>query len=101
MTMISATRPARCRRPCRPRRAASQARPTRLTAAKAEARKPMNVSPIWDDRQEAARLVEQALHAARAAVALLDELVDAAAAHRDEGDLGRDEERLEQRSGGR
>ena len=41
------------------------------------------------DRQEAARLRDQALDPRRALVALVDELVDARPADRDEGDLGR------------
>ena len=49
------------------------------------------------DREEAAGLVEQPLHAPGARAALLDELLDPAAADGDQGDLGGDEEPLEQR----
>ena len=48
-------------------------------------------------REEAARIVLEPADDARAPVSLVDELVDAAAAQRDEGDLGRDEEPLEDR----
>ena len=46
------------------------------------------------------RVVEQPADAPGAAVALLDELLDPAAADRDEGDLGGDEEPLEDRQEG-
>ena len=73
----------------------------RLTAANAEARKPMNGEAELADGEEAARVVEQAPHAPRAGPALVHELLDAAAPDRHQGDLGGDEERLERgRSGG-
>ena len=49
------------------------------------------------DGEEPARVVEQAPHPAGARLPLLDQLLDAAAADRDERDLGGDEEALEDR----
>ena len=80
----------------RDRSSRPRSRAVRLTAAKAEARKPTNGEADLDDRQEAARVVDQAADPAGAAVALLDELLDAAPADRDEGDLGGDEDPLEE-----
>ena len=48
------------------------------------------------DGQEAAGLGDQALDPRRAAVALVDELVDPGPAHRDEGDLGGHEDAFEE-----
>ena len=53
------------------------------------------------DRQEAARVVEQAADPPGAPVALLDELLDPAPADRHEGDLGRHEEALQDGQDGR
>ena len=56
---------------------------TRLTAAKAEARKPEEVDADLDDRQEAARVrLAGAWTRTRARVALVDELLEPAAADR-------------------
>ena len=63
----------------------------------AEAKNPMKVRPSWDDREEPARVVEQPTDAPGARAALVDELLDAAPADRDEGDLGGDEEAFEER----
>ena len=73
----------------------------RLTAANAEARKPMNVSPSWVTARNRPGSSSRRLDAPGAAVALVDELLDPAAPDRDEGDLGGDEERLERGSGRR
>ena len=54
------------------------------------------VDPDLDDREEAARLLLEALDAAALLVALVDELLEAAAADRDERDLGRREDAVEQ-----
>jgi hypothetical protein len=52
--------------------------------------------PELGDREEPAGILEQPAHAASAGVALLGELLDPAAADRDQGDLRGDEEALEQ-----
>ena len=54
------------------------------------------VDPDLDDRQEAARVGLEVLDADRRPLALVDELLDAAAPDRDEGDLGRREDAVEQ-----
>ena len=54
----------------------------RLTPANAAARKPMNVIAELDDGEEPARVADQAADASGPAPALLDELLDAAAADR-------------------
>ena len=53
------------------------------------------VDPDLDDRQEAARLLLEPQDAGGAAVAFVDELLEAAAADRDERDLGRREDAVE------
>ena len=82
--------PARC-----PRAAVSRLA-VRLTAAKADARKPMKVRPIWVTARNRPGCATEPLDAAGAAVALVDELVDARPADGHERDLGGDEDRLEQ-----
>ena len=56
--------------------------------------------PELGDGQEPAGVVEEAADPSSAAVALLEELLDPAAADRHQGDLGRDEERPPRWSGG-
>ena len=55
----------------------------------------MKVIAELDDREEAARVAGQAPDARGPATALVHQLLDAAAAHRDERDLGRDEDGVE------
>ena len=61
----------------------------------------MNVSPIWVTARNRPGWLTQLLDPARAAVAFVDQLLDARPAHRDERDLGRHEDRPRRRSGGR
>jgi len=66
-----------------------------LTAAYAEARKPTNVTPIWATARKRGRVLDEPADPAGAPAALFDELVDAAVSQRHQGDLGRDEYRLD------
>ena len=70
-----------------------------LTAAYAEAKKPMTVRPSWLTARKRPGVVEEPPDAPRRAVPLLHELVHPAAPDRHEGDLGRDEEPLEEGQG--
>ena len=67
-----------------------------LAPAKAAARKPTNVMPIWIDGQKRAGLLDQAVDPSGAPVALVAELAHAAAPDRDERDLGGHEHAVEQ-----
>ena len=69
---------------------------TRLTAAKAEARKPRKLMPIWMTARKRPGFALRRWTRDARPVALVDELLDPAAAERDERDLGRREDAVEQ-----
>ena len=60
----------------------------------------MTVETQLGDRQEAARVVEEAPNAPRPGPSLVDELLDAAPSERDEGNLPGDEEAFQDRQEG-
>ena len=64
-----------------------------LAPANAAARKPTNVTPIWIVARKRPGLRHEPLDPAGAAVALVDELLEARAADADERELGGDEQR--------
>ena len=77
-------------------RSTSAAPSTRLTAANAEARKPRKLMPIWMTARNRPGFALRRWTRTAARVALVDQLLDPAAAERDEGDLRRREDPVEQ-----